>query len=141
MSMTMKKKNVLVIDDDSKVRQSLGRALTTENYEVVSAANGREAMRQFDENRIDVVLLDLNLGLESGWDIFENLAALKPMIPVIVITAETDPEQPSSGRVVDALMQKPLDLPVLFQLLRKLAPELSEDFHGRNNETRNPRAL
>src|SRR5438046_9105660 len=79
--MSTTKKNVLVIDDDSKVRQSLGRALTTENYGVVSAANGREAMRHFDENRIDVVLLDLNLGPESGWDIFENLAALQPMHP------------------------------------------------------------
>jgi DNA-binding response OmpR family regulator len=70
--------NVLIIDDDSTVRQSLGQALAIENYRVVSAANSREAMRTFCENKIDIVLLDLNLGLESGWDIFRHLTAIKP---------------------------------------------------------------
>ena len=118
--------NVLIIDDDSTVSQSLGQALAIENHRVVSAANSREAMRTFCENKIDIVLLDLNLGPESGWDIFRHLTAIKPLVPVIIITGEIDPHQPSGGRSVDALVPKPVNLPVLFQLLRKFAPEPTE---------------
>ena len=125
--------NVLIIDDDSTVSQSLGQALAIENYRVVSAANSREAMRTFCENNIDIVLLDLNLGPESGWDIFRNLNAIKPLVPVIVITGEIDPHQPSGGRSVDALLPKPVNLPGLFQLLRKFAPEPTENRLSRNN--------
>ena len=125
--------NVLIIDDDSTVSQSLGQALAIENYRVVSAANSREAMRTFCENNIDIVLLDLNLGPESGWDIFRHLNAIKPLVPVIVITGEIDPHQPSGGRSVDALLPKPVNLPGLFQLLRKFAPEPTENRLCRNN--------
>ena len=89
-----------------------------ENYYVMAAANGREAMRIFDQNEIHIVLLDLDLGHESGWDTFQRLIGMDPLLPIIVITAETDPKQPSRGRPADAWMEKPLDLPLLFRLMK-----------------------
>ena len=111
---------VLLVDDNSSVRQSLTRALSFENYEVVAAANGAEAMRGLGGNSIDVVLLDQDLGLESGWDLLEQFRKLQPGLPVIIMTAR--PERPArSTQIVDALMEKPLDLPMLFQTLDSLA--------------------
>ena len=112
--------NVLLIDDDSKVRQSLRQALAVENHRVASAANCREAMRTFCEKKIDIALLELNLGPERGWDIFRHLTAIKPLVPVIVITGEIDHQQPSSGRSVDALIPKPGEPRGPFSALEKV---------------------
>ena len=57
---------MLLIDDDLTVRQSLEQALTLENFLVVGVSNGIEALQEFGKKPIDVVLLDLNLGEESG---------------------------------------------------------------------------
>jgi len=54
--------NVLLVDDDVTVRQSLERVLTLENFRVVPVSNGHDALREFGQKHIDIVLLDLNLG-------------------------------------------------------------------------------
>jgi DNA-binding NtrC family response regulator len=115
--------NILLIDDDLSVRQALGEALTVENYQVALAANGPEAdqhLRQRGERRIDAVLLDLSLGPECGWNVFDRLMSQHPQLPVIVMTASRG--QPTASRVQNcvALMEKPLDLPLLFATLRQV---------------------
>jgi|KBSSwiStaDraftv2_1062776.scaffolds.fasta_scaffold2970940_1 two-component system nitrogen regulation response regulator NtrX len=109
--------HVLLVDDDANVRQSLEQALLKENFRVVAAATSQEAIQQFGEKRVDIVLLDLNLGKENGWDTVEKLRKIRPRLPVIVMTGQ--PEQvPSSAKAKSEIfMEKPLDLPALFQKL------------------------
>jgi DNA-binding NtrC family response regulator len=52
---------ILLVDEDSSVWESLRRALRSENYCVIPAANGREAMDFFRADKIALVLLDINL--------------------------------------------------------------------------------
>ena len=117
----MQRPLVLLVDDNPSVRRSLARALSFENLGVVEAANGEEALRSFEENPIDVVLLDQELGLESGWDTLEALRKLEPGLPVILMTARPEQRTPASTQNVQALMKKPLDLPFLLQTLGALA--------------------
>jgi len=114
---------VLLVDDNASVRQSLTRALSFENFGVVVAANGEEALRGFGENQIDVVLLDQDLGRESGWDTLEQLRKMQPGLPVIIMTARPERRTTHSTQGVEALMEKPLDLPLLFRTLGALAAE------------------
>jgi len=117
------KKNILLVDDDFAVRQSLGQALTMENYNVVSASNGLEALREFGNHSIDVVALDLRLGGESGWDILRQLMQIQPRLPVILITSfPVDPATCIPHRV-GTVMEKPLDLPFFFRTLVELTAE------------------
>src|SRR5437773_10899838 len=67
------KAKVLIVDDDSAVRQSLSKVLRGEGYEVFQAADGREAVECHDPEQLDLLLLDLSLPFRDGWDTFERL--------------------------------------------------------------------
>src|SRR4051812_20401240 len=104
---------VLLADDDRSVLDALGGVLDSEGFEVIRAANGHEAVKKFREHRADIVLLDLNMPVKGGWDTFEQLTSIDPLLPVIVITARPDAYPTAVGTGVAALMQKPLDIPAL----------------------------
>ena len=117
------KPNILLVDEDLPVRQALERALTVENFQVVFAATGHEAVQRFGEYHIDVLLLGLNSRNESGWDTLQRLTALQPLLPVIITTARPGHQMSANTPAVDAWMEKPLDLPVLIQTLNELASQ------------------
>lgn len=119
---TMKPK-ILLLDDDVAIRQMLGRVLTREGYLVIPAATGQEALELSAAAELDLLLLDLNLPGQSGWDIFERLTAEDPLLPIIIITARANQLFPALGAGAGALMEKPLDLPRLLQIIRDLLNE------------------
>ena len=116
-------KNILLIDDDLKVREALEQALTTENYQVVLAANRHEALHEVGQQPIDIVLLDLNPRAENGWETLQRLTALQPHLPVVAMTARPEHEPNSRTHAVDALLEKPLSLSVLLQVLSELTSQ------------------
>jgi DNA-binding response OmpR family regulator len=120
-----RRRNILLVDDNIAVREALVNALETENYRVLSAGNGQEAVREFLNNPIDIALLDLNLGKESGWDVFERLTEIHPCLPTIVISAEPRKFAHRSAPAVNAFMEKPLNLSVLFSTLNLVVAESS----------------
>src|SRR6266702_2159313 len=86
-----KKKNVLLADNDHAVRAALQQALTAENFNVLPAGSSLEALRRVAEHPIDIALLDLNLGdNQSGWETFRQLAELKTILPIVVMSAEPE---------------------------------------------------
>ena len=120
--------NILLIDDDLMVRQALGQALAVENFHVVPAANRQEALREFGNHPIDIVLLDVNPRNENGWETVRRLTALRPHLLVIGMTARPEQHNSTSGcHAIDALLEKPINLYVLIQTLDQLCsrnPEL-----------------
>src|SRR5881397_2721163 len=82
-----KQRNLLVVEDDLAVREAISRVLQTEDYRVSTAASCEDAILRFNENHIDIVLLDLTLGTEDGWRVFEALKARRPELPIIVTSA------------------------------------------------------
>jgi CheY-like chemotaxis protein len=124
--MDMKAK-ILLVDDDDGVLAALGAALGSEGYGVVAARNGREAIEQFREGHVRLALLDLSMPVKGGWETFERLATLHPLLPVIVITAQPDQYPLAAAAGVDALMEKPLDIPLLLQTIAELLAEPAEE--------------
>ena len=113
--------NILLIEDDARVRQALGNALAVEFYHVVLAANRQEALREFGREQFDLVLLDLNPAHENAWETLERLTSAQPHLPVIAMTARPEqPETDARAQNVDVLMEKPLNLSLLFQNLEIL---------------------
>jgi len=83
----MKLKNrILVVDDESFIRENLQRILEEDDHIIYSAADGFEALKIAEANEIDLVLLDLNLGVTSGLDVLNQLKELDPDLLVIIIT-------------------------------------------------------
>jgi CheY-like chemotaxis protein len=121
------RKTLLLVDDDPAIRQILLRLLADENYRVLTAANGAEAVEVAEANRIDLVLLDLNMPVQDGWQAFEQLTAGNPALPIIVITARPNQIFPALASGAGALLEKPLDFAKLFQAIRELLAEPAEE--------------
>jgi DNA-binding response OmpR family regulator len=117
---------VLVVDDDVSVRESMSRVLQDAGYEVRIAADGAEALAQFETDDIDLLLLDLGLPLESGWDIFERITRENPFLPIIIITGQPDQHDVAVAAGVGALMEKPLDVSELLRTIQELLAEPRE---------------
>ncbi len=121
------RKSILLSDDDRSVRELLGRVLESEHYEVVYAKTGREAVARFHAGPPDLVLLDLNMPEQDGWEVFGQICAKDPLVPVIVITARPEQHRQAIELGIDALMEKPLDLPLLLDTIRTLLEETESE--------------
>ena len=116
-------KTILVVDDESSIRDALSKVLHAEDYEVVSAENGLEAIEKFGAEKIDLLLLDLGLPVKDGWDTLKWLAEVNPLLPVIIITGRWQQRELAEKAGADALMDKPLNVPCLLQTIRELVDE------------------
>jgi two-component system response regulator MprA len=121
-------KKILLADDDAGVRETLGRVLETEHYAVTLAKTGRDAAAKFFADLPDLVLLDLNMPDRDGWDVFGLMHQTHPLVPVVVITAMSQQSKRASECGIDALMEKPLNLPLLLATIADLLAE-SETAH------------
>src|SRR3954452_6303977 len=88
---------ILLVEEDANVRQALGEALVSEDYQVAFATNGHEALRQLPQGRdprIDIVLFDLTSTQGRGWATFSRLSSLHPELPVVILTATRGEQMP-----------------------------------------------
>src|SRR3954466_11721906 len=117
---------ILMVDDEQSIRESLSKILRAENYEVVLAENGQEAIQKHGAERIDLLILDLSMPVKNGWDTLEWLGQGKPLFPAVIISRRSKHRAPAATAGADALMEKPLDVPVLLQTIRELIDEPME---------------
>lgn len=95
------KTRVLIADDEMHIRMLLKTVAATINCEVVAeAANGREAVSLFREKRPDLVLLDINMPLQTGEEALREIVKEFPAAVVIMLTSVSDME--SIERCIDA---------------------------------------
>lgn len=83
----MNTKRILVVEDDSAIRQGIVDALKFTGYEVLQAGNGIEGMAQGLQATYDLMLLDLILPGHSGFEILKMVHEVRPTLPVIILTA------------------------------------------------------
>ncbi len=81
-----KKATILVVDDENGVRQSFDMVLS-DDYEVLLAPTGKEAIDIFNKNTIDLILLDIRLPDIDGLDLLVKLKEIDPNNEVIMVTA------------------------------------------------------
>lgn len=82
------KKDILIVDDHLVVREGLKLILeTNESFKVIGEAeNGQEAIQFLKKNKVDVILLDLNMPIMSGLETIQHLNQMQVDIPVIILT-------------------------------------------------------
>ena len=119
-------KTILLADDDASIQTMIRRVLESEHYRVLLASTGREAASQFLNGPPDLVLLDLNMPDKDGWEAWKIMETLHPFVPVIIITARPNQYEQANRMRIEALMEKPLDLPLLLRTIRRLLVEPDE---------------
>jgi len=83
----MATKRVLVVDDEPRILNFVRVSLNLAGYEVLTAADGEEALRLARQHRPDIVLLDIVMEPLSGFEVLERLRVFSPQVPVIVFSA------------------------------------------------------
>jgi DNA-binding response OmpR family regulator len=80
---------ILLVDDEQSIQTLLSYPLRKDGYEVVRAADGREALDRFAEQPFDLVVLDLMLPRVDGLEVCRRLRARSP-VPIIMLTAKSE---------------------------------------------------
>ena len=108
----MKKKRILVADDDHATREALLDLLTEECYDVAVAADGQEAVTLLSSFQPDLVLTDFNMPGLDGIGVLAHVKNVYPTTPVIIFTADTaiDAQRKAQALGVQDYLNKPLNL-------------------------------
>jgi DNA-binding response OmpR family regulator len=80
---------ILLVDDEQPVQKLLSFPLEKEGYEVVPALDGPEALKRFENERFDLVVLDIMLPKMDGLEVCRRLRA-KSSVPIIMLTAKAE---------------------------------------------------
>jgi two-component system phosphate regulon sensor histidine kinase PhoR len=78
---------ILVADDEEAIRTGIARVLKSEGHQVLTAANGQEALDRLAKDHVDVVLCDLKMPVMGAFEVLEETGRHYPGLPVVVITA------------------------------------------------------
>ncbi len=81
------KKKILVVDDEYNIRLLLKEELTDEGYDVVLAENGAAALRMIQEEKPDLVTLDIKMPGEDGLSVLRKIRETEYDLPVIICSA------------------------------------------------------
>jgi two-component system response regulator PilR (NtrC family) len=100
---------ILIADDDEGVRTMLGRFLEAENFNVVFARNGTQALFEVLIMPYDLALIDLKMPGAGGWEVFESLSKLHPRMPIIIMTGQPNQRAHAECAGVDGFLEKPID--------------------------------
>src|SRR5689334_13117514 len=102
---------VLIIDDETAIRESLEALLELEGYDVASAETAEEGLARLAERPYDLVLLDYALPDRNGLEVLTELRERDPLLPVIMITAYGTVENAVNAMRQGAtnFLQKPWD--------------------------------
>jgi DNA-binding NtrC family response regulator len=80
------KLRILVADDEKNIREGLREALALDGYEVVTAADGQEALEEVTRGEVDLLITDLKMPRLSGEELLKSVTAQLPTMPVIILT-------------------------------------------------------
>jgi CheY-like chemotaxis protein len=115
-------KRILLVDDDVDALETLAELLC-EEYEVVTAVNGAEAVFATTRHAIDAIVLDLKMPVLDGAGVVEELRTRGLRIPVILVSACLDLGAVSRSLGVDGYVGKPFDVAILERKLAALGTE------------------
>lgn len=114
---------VLVVDDDPAIRNLVATVLRREQFQIVTATDGEDALEKISAQSFRLIILDLMMPKKNGFEVIDYLKEHRQTIhqPVLVMTAATDK---FVGKVdldfVKGVVRKPFDITELTRLVRTL---------------------
>ena len=121
--MSAKKEKILVVDDEPDFVSFLRQFLENRDYEVICAADGKEALEKVTNEKPDLVLLDANMPVMNGWDTLKHFREnpASEDIPVIMVTAYAQRQDIAAATAwgVDGYITKPVDFALLLEIVNE----------------------
>ena len=108
--------NVLIVDDEARMRKLIKDFLIAKNFTILEAADGEEALKVFEENqnKIDLILLDVMMPKLDGWSVLRQIRQ-NSKVPIIMLTARGEEQDELFGFElgVDEYISKPFSPKIL----------------------------
>jgi DNA-binding NtrC family response regulator len=112
--------HLLIVEDDSEMRDLLRKVLEKDGYQVSVAADGHEAIPLLSRGHFDLVVTDMLMPHDGGLELLEFIRKTQPMLPVIIITAFGDWQSYSRALELGAVafISKPLKMAELVSAIQ-----------------------
>ena len=114
-----RKKRVLVVDDEPRLRAFVEIKLRLSGYEVIMATSGQEALDLVQSENPDIMLLDITMPGMSGFEVLRKLHTFTEL-PVIALSANPDTANEAMRLGANAFIAKPFDPDELVRKIREL---------------------
>jgi len=115
---------VLVVDDESAVREVLREALEAEGCEVLVAESGEMALKLYDarEGKLDVVFTDIGMPEMSGWELASEIRKRSAMIPLAIVSGWADAISCDARQAIKAdwVVSKPFDIATIADIAKEV---------------------
>jgi len=136
--------NILIVDDESDCRSPLARLLQIEGYQIAQASDGLEALQRVEEQKTDLVLLDLLMPRLDGVGFLERLRADPRFkdVPVFLVTAVHDPKMLNRAKalgITEYLFKGDVPFMRMLELIKKTLGEPYTPIR-RGRRPKNPQA-
>ena len=138
------KENILVVDDETSMREFLGVLLSKQGYKVADAKNGSQALKMIQKNNYDLILTDIRLGDITGLEVLREAKKKNPDTVVIMISAYSTTEiaveamnegaydfvpKPFDNNELKQTIQRALELKTLEQEKERTSTELRNNLY------------
>jgi CheY-like chemotaxis protein len=118
-------KTILIAEDSSVILNLTKKILELQNYKIITAKNGGEVLKQVEKQKIDAILMDLNIPVKNGMECTREIRAHEnkeiSQIPIIAVTGNANNYSMEDFKEagINAYLPKPLDFDMLVQTVKE----------------------
>ncbi len=136
-------KKILVVEDYESLRLLYHDVLSEAGYEVILAANGREALKRIDKAKPDLIILDIVMPVMDGMEALGRIIRKEGHIPIILNTGYSGYRDDFMSWGADAFVVKSADLEELMAKVREILGEAEKERtpHSKSTFESNPRPI
>ena len=120
MSTDSPKRKILLVEDEESLRLLYKEELESDGYEVLTAPNGKEALRQLEKGKPDLIILDIVMPVMDGMEALEQIMGRERTIPIIIHTSYPGYREDFMSWAADAYVSKSSDLGELKRKVKEL---------------------
>ena len=116
----MRSEQILVVDDEQRIVENITLCLEREGFQTMSAHDGNQAVRVFEQQRFDLVLLDVNMPGMDGYEVMEHIFRIDEDVLIIIITGYASVESAIQALKIGAwdYLKKPFEFADLIKTVK-----------------------
>lgn len=122
--------SILIVDDETGVRDMLSSVLNDEGYSVEAVENGKKAIKACEKSPFDVALIDIELPDMKGTELLNRLKRMQPKMIKIIITGHPSIENAMKAvnERADGYLLKPFEVTDLLKMIARLLTEKTNEY-------------